>query len=311
MAGRTNLGPLTTPFSYPSHCTVAVSQCSTCDVFWQAQTCSDNSFNAQGVQDDPQCWPARQNPYVPTGVALDGWGFYSPGISCPSGYATSCVATGSVDGGFPFQFPLLDSETAVGCCPTGFHCVYTPGGNNAQTCYSIATIGSFAAVGCSSGMSNDYRYYNVPATVTETVGSSSTALIATVISTVTIFAPLFQLHYQSTDLSSSQISSTTQTASSTLASTSTMPASPNPPSSSPSAAAGLSSGAKAGIGVGAGVGGLLLLGAAIFFFFRRRKSSNHVSELMAAQPPPPFTQQHTQPAELSSYTYRSELPQYK
>lgn len=48
---RTNLGPLTTPFSYPAHCAVAVRECASCDVFWQAQTCTDN--NANGVQDDP------------------------------------------------------------------------------------------------------------------------------------------------------------------------------------------------------------------------------------------------------------------
>ena len=55
---------------------------------------------------------------VSTGVALNGWGFYSPGIQCPSGYATSCVATEGVVGGFNFQFGLLPSETAIGCCPT-------------------------------------------------------------------------------------------------------------------------------------------------------------------------------------------------
>ncbi|KAJ8131109.1 hypothetical protein O1611_g2516 [Lasiodiplodia mahajangana] len=266
---RTNLGPLTTSFSYPAHCTVA------------------------GVQDDPQCWPARRNPYLSTGVALNGWGFYSPGLSCPFGYATSCVATGTVDGGFPFQFPLLDSETVVGCCPT------------------IATTGSFAAVGCSSGTSNDFRYYNVPATVTETVGRSSTSLTAMVISTVTILAPLFQLNYQSTDLSSSQTSLTTQTTVSTPANTDMVPAPSNSSSSSLSAKTVLSSGAKAGIGVGAGIGGLLILGAASFFCFRRRKSSNPVSELMAVETPPAFAQHHTQPAELSSHSYRSELPQYK
>ncbi|KAI1127277.1 hypothetical protein F5Y10DRAFT_293065 [Nemania abortiva] len=310
---RTNLGPLTTLFTYPAHCTVAIEDCSTCDVFWQAQTCSDNSFNAQGVQDDPQCWPARQNLDLSTGVALNGWGFYSPGISCPSGYATSCVATGTVDGGFPFQFPLLDSETAVGCCPIGFTCMYNPGLDNAQTCYSIATTGSFPAAGCLSGTSIDFRYYDVPATVVETVESSSVSLTTTVMSAITVLAPLFQINYQSTDLLRSHTSPATRTATSTLTSSTTAPLSPNSPFPSPSSSTetGLSSGAKAGLGVGVGIGGLLLLAVAIFLCLRRRRAPHPVGELMATETPPAFVQQRTEPAELSSYTYRSELPQYK
>ncbi|KAI0903402.1 hypothetical protein F4823DRAFT_283286 [Ustulina deusta] len=281
-ASRTNLGPLTTPFSYPAHCAVAVGDCNSCTVFWQAQTCSDNSFNTQGVQDDPQCWPERRNSNLSTGVAVNGWGFYSPGILCPSGYATSCVATGTADGGFPFQFPLLDAETAVGCCPTGFRCKYNPGVDIAQTCYSIATTGSFPAVSCSSGTSNDFRDYYVPATVTETGESADASPTATLISAVTIFAPLFQLHYQSTDSQPAPHTSlTTQTTASSSVSTLTAPASPSSASPSVSAEVGLSSSAKAGIGVGVAIGGALLLASAIFFYFQRRRARNPVSELTA------------------------------
>ncbi|KAI0870089.1 hypothetical protein GGS24DRAFT_511232 [Hypoxylon argillaceum] len=277
---RTNLGPLTTPFSYPAHCTAAVGDCSSCNVFWQAQTCSNNGFNSQGVQDDPQCWPARQNPNLSTGVALNGWGFYSPGISCPSGYATSCVATGSVDGGFPFQFPLLDSETAAGCCPTGFYCRHEPLVGQPQTCYSVVTTGSFPVVGCSSGTSNDFHYYNVPATVTQTIESPGTSLTTTLISAMTT---------------------------STMGSTITIPESlsSQSPSPSPSAGVGLSSGAKAGVGVGAGIGGLLILAAIIFFCVRRRRASNPASELVATEIQPALIQQHIQPAELPPNSYYS------
>ncbi|KAI8634263.1 hypothetical protein F5Y19DRAFT_412738 [Xylariaceae sp. FL1651] len=308
---RLNLGPLTTAFAYPGSCTVAVQQCDTCDVFWQAQTCSNNAGNTQGVQDDPQCWPSRENPSISTGEALLGWGFYSPGSSCPTGYATSCVATGTVNGGFPFQFPLLESETAVGCCPTGFRCKFNPGVDGAQTCYSIASTGSFAAVHCSSGTSNGFNYYGVPTTATATGGISTATegTSTTVISVVTIYAPLFQLLYQSTDLPSVQPASTTSTAisSSITSTTTTIPA----PSSSQLAEGGLSTGAKAGIGVGAGIAGLALLGAAVFFFFRRRREPAHVSEIMTPEPKPQFPQQFpqqgVQPVELSPYTHRSEL----
>lgn len=117
---RTNLGPLTTAFTYPSSCAIAVQECADCALAWQAQTCSDNSFNTQGVEDNVDCWPERTNPDISTEVALNGWGYYSPGLECPKGYRTACSATGTgtSSGGFSFQFPLLESETAVGCCPT-------------------------------------------------------------------------------------------------------------------------------------------------------------------------------------------------
>ncbi|KAI1367069.1 hypothetical protein F5Y08DRAFT_299329 [Xylaria arbuscula] len=313
---RTNLGPLTTPFAVPAHCTVAVWQCSTCGIFWQAQTCSDNSFNSQGVQDDPQCWPPRANDIdISTGVAVGGWGIYSPGTSCPTGYATSCVATGSIDGGFPFQFEVLESETAIGCCPTGFQCVYTPGSDNAQTCYSVARTGSFPVVGCSSGTSNDFHYHHVPVTVTvtETVQSFSVEFESESISyidAVTVYAPLFQIHYQSTDLSLAD-SVTGSSSSASGGDTTARPSISPSLSASPSNNAGLSTAAKAGIGVGVGLGGLglLLLSISIFLYRRRRGASGPVSELMATNKPPPvFMQQQVPPAELSSYPHHAQLP---
>jgi len=118
MGDRSILGPLTTTFVYPSSCSVVVKDCVTCDKGYQAQTCGTNGFNTQGVQDDPGCWPPRSPDIAVTEVALLGWGIYTPGIICPDGYTTACAATEGVDGGFPFQFSLEKSETAVGCCPT-------------------------------------------------------------------------------------------------------------------------------------------------------------------------------------------------
>lgn len=118
MGDRTILGPLTTAFVYPSSCSVVVKDCVTCSKGYQGQTCGTNTFNTQGVQDDPSCWPPRTDDSLVTDVALNGWGIYSPGISCPDGYSTACAATQGADGGFPFQFSLEKSETAVGCCPT-------------------------------------------------------------------------------------------------------------------------------------------------------------------------------------------------
>ncbi len=118
MPTRSNLGPLTTAFTYPASCTLNVVGCITCGLAWQAQTCSDNPANTQGVEDNPDCWPPRAaDNGLATVAALNGWGFYSPAFRCPVGYTTACSATGTAANGFAFQFPILDSETAIGCCP--------------------------------------------------------------------------------------------------------------------------------------------------------------------------------------------------
>ncbi|ETS73828.1 hypothetical protein PFICI_14774 [Pestalotiopsis fici W106-1] len=299
-ASRTNLGPLTTTFTYPSSCNVAIQGCATCDYGWQAQTCSDNAFNAQGVQDNPDCWPARATS-VSTGVALNGWGFYSPGIQCPVGYATSCVATEGVAGGFNFQFELLPSETAIGCCPTGFQCSQNFNRDTGQTCISVGSTGSFAAVQCSSGQSEGFTYLDLPATVTETVSSSESALI---LETFTLSAPLFQLNFQSSDLPSTVTGPITITTDATTSSASTFP------QTASSASGGLSTGAKAGIGVGAGLAVIALFGALLFYFSRRRKRPAELAGPLPTETPKPELagQAYTVPTELHANPTAQELP---
>ena len=175
----------------------------------------------------------------------------------------------------------------------GYHCSFNPGVDRAQTCYSIGTTGSFAAVECSSGKSNAFNYLDIPATITETE-SDSTDVVT--ISTFTVLAPLFQLNYQSSDL--------TKTDSITLASGATTSSTSAPISVSSSGE--LSTGAKAGIGVGAGLGAIALISSA-FFFFRRRKNAGRVPieepkpELMGGQ--------YHHPAELQSSPAAYELPE--
>ncbi|KAI1329386.1 hypothetical protein F5Y16DRAFT_397571 [Xylariaceae sp. FL0255] len=310
MPSRTNLGPLTTPFTYPSSCAIAVHDCSTCDDFWQAQTCTDNGFNSQGVQDNIDCWPSRANTDLSTGVALNGWGFYSPGLSCPVGYTTACGATASVESGFTFQYPLTAGETAIGCCPPGFTCNYEPGG--AQTCISAGTTGSFAAVTCSSGTSDGFNYFNVPETtaVTESGGATTTAFI----STVAVYAPLFQLLYQSSDVSQAQQTSASISIGLNGGSTSS--------SSSSTGSSGLSVGARAGIGVGVAIAVLVILAAIIAFGIRKRKqkqNASYVNEIMTFEPRPqpggggpeaqaayyPYQTDQCQPTEYSHQIGRS------
>ncbi|KAJ4245590.1 Hypothetical protein NCS54_01235400 [Fusarium falciforme] len=284
---RTNLGPLTTKFTYPAKCSATALECTDCTKGWQAQSCGTlNKANTQGLQDDTDCWPPRATsrtaPY-----ALNGWGYYSPGLECPDGYEPACSATGSMTGDFNFQFSVLDHETVIGCCPSGYTCVQ-PGGP--QTCESIASRGSIQVVSCSEGDSI-LNWLTLPATFTQT-NSDGDESVATM-DGVTIRAPLFQLNYQSSDLPSSTGTSSETTGSTreaTASNTSDADTEPSP---------GLSTGAQAGIGVGVGVAGLLLIGAGLYFWRRKRNTrapvpteeepkselpSNYISEVDGSTP---------------------------
>ena len=120
----TNLGPLTTTFTPPPACTVAVGAGRGAlfgligggdkDVAYLGQGCSQGK-----AFDATSCWPQTSQGAKEQPAPLHGWGFYSPGLDCPVGYATACSATGGSGGGsgWPVQFKLRDGETAVGCCP--------------------------------------------------------------------------------------------------------------------------------------------------------------------------------------------------
>lgn len=125
----TILGPLTTVFTPPPACTVAVgSQVSDGGLLglgllgssgpagnfaFLGQTCS-----AGQPADATACWPATSaGAPPPPAPSMQGWGAYSPGVECPAGYATACAATAGGASGWPLQFRLTAGETAVGCCP--------------------------------------------------------------------------------------------------------------------------------------------------------------------------------------------------
>jgi hypothetical protein len=111
----TVLGPLTTTFTPSPACTVAVAACSTCNSGWRAQSC----YSANVMSDDRSCWPPRSAGAYERPVPVMGWGVYSPGLVCPSGYSTACSWDGAKEtGDFEFLFKPDASETAIGCCPT-------------------------------------------------------------------------------------------------------------------------------------------------------------------------------------------------
>ena len=113
---RSILGPLTATFTQPAPCTVpAIVDGGPSNIAFLAQGCSGAT-----IQDAATCWPAItiEFPSAP----FEGLGAYSPGLVCPSGYATACSAVYSSGGNQNlFQFALQASETAAGCCPTLVH----------------------------------------------------------------------------------------------------------------------------------------------------------------------------------------------
>ncbi len=131
---RTILGPLTTTFTPTPACSAQVLECPlpTCTLAWQAQTCYSSGDSA-GIEDNSDCWPPRsgsvtESTHNPT---LAGWGFYSPGLVCPSGFVSACSATFGESWGWPVQYSIFEGETAVGCCPR-----YRSGGVMCETAIS-------------------------------------------------------------------------------------------------------------------------------------------------------------------------------
>lgn len=116
---RTILGPLTTTFTQPPTCTIAMAkQEDNALAGFLAHTCALPQHNSIGF-DDASCWPGTSSGAATPSAPFQGWGFYSPGTICPTGYASACSATGGASSsrGWPVQFQLLEGETAVGCCP--------------------------------------------------------------------------------------------------------------------------------------------------------------------------------------------------
>ena len=270
---RVILGPLTTTFTPPPQCSVGVGICSTCNVVFYGQTCVSS-----GAQDGTTCWPPTTSGALAPKPTLQGWGFYSPGIACPSGYTSRCsaVADSEREPGWPLQFLLAPGETAVGCCPPGFNCH----NQNGQTCIAIARSTTISTVTCRSGRSEGFDFATIPN-------------VAAGVSSLNIFAPMIQIAWRAEDrppLSSS--SRTTPSGSSTTSggggdqntnddglpsNSGAVPSGSGVPSSS--SPGGLSTPAIVGISVSVTI---LVLGAilgAAFVWWKKRRRVVLASEL--------------------------------
>ncbi|KAK8085687.1 hypothetical protein PG997_006958 [Apiospora hydei] len=256
-ATRTVLGPLTTFFTPDPTCVTPMA--GSCDQTlchaWAGQTChlSSDSFT---VFDQTACWPpVTKGVDMPAIEALNGWGLYSPGLSCPDGHVRACTKTGGDVEGFAFQFPPTAGETAVGCCPSSYACSRAGGPRSAQTCMRIMTKASYPVVSCGGTISPG------------TTAASRTASGATF---HVLVAPMIQMNWQASDLPGAATTTPSQSAT-----TGTGPTTGTTEAPAPS---GLSTGAEVGIGVGAAVAGLLLLGGAVYLILSRRRRSRGQNE---------------------------------
>jgi hypothetical protein len=249
---RVILGPLTTTFQPPAPCSAAVGICSTCDAVFVGQKCG-----SAGPQDDTTCWPPTTQGALRPSSALNGWGFYSPGISCPAGFTSACHATAdsqsSQAADWAMQFLLEPGETAVGCCPLGFNCH----NQNGQTCLAVVRTITLSTVTCQSGRFEGFNFATIPNAA---------------VPSLNVFAPMIQIAWKASDR---PLASTISSSSRETPPTTPLPSGPRgsgppiagaPPEPSP----GLSTAAIAGISVGAT---LLLLGAllgALFVWWKKR-----------------------------------------
>ncbi|KAF2230414.1 hypothetical protein EV356DRAFT_344720 [Viridothelium virens] len=273
----TNLGPLTTTFTPPASCSPILWWDYQGDVHaYSAQACFE-----EGIVNDSLCWPSRANEtrnFESFLSPLQGYGVYSPGYICPIGYTSACANafSGQITAlrTFAFQYPLMDSEYAVGCCPTGLTCHHDDDG--LQTCATVARSTTIAAAICQTSADNSFDgglvWNQTPAntssvavtipghltidysTTLEKDSSVITAISRSPISTMAIYAPLIQLVYQTSDLLGFHT---------TLNSTNSRPVTSKIDS--------LSGGAIAGIVIGALSGLVFLLALVYFLLWRRRQ----------------------------------------
>lgn len=115
-AAGTLLGPLTTAFSIPDSCRIHVMNCLTCAEAFQGQQCVMDGETGR-AEDHTTCWPPVTSRAGTPGYPFMGWGYYSPGLACPTGYTAACTAEYGRRPEWEIQFTLIPGETAVGCCP--------------------------------------------------------------------------------------------------------------------------------------------------------------------------------------------------
>ena len=228
---------------------------------------------------------------LPPSAGLKASQYFSPGLICPTGYASACHDTLGVNSITTVTCCPFWNDITLSCAPTDksevwstLHCTWNP----AKSSTVMVTLSKDSRTSSSL----------VPFTSPEGINAFGVRMV-----------------YQSTDLitstsstsSSTQTSNTGSTTSLPTSNTSPLPASNTsqvPSSSSTSTNSGLSTGAKAAIGIVVPLVALVML-AALFFWWKRRRQYKDapVAPVILTE----YYQGKTQLHEASGDTRRSEL----
>ena len=186
----TALGPLTTSFLQPTDC----------QYFGNATSMGGHCVG-NGLLNDPSCWPPATVAPPPSGW-LSSCGWYSPGLACPIGYTAACKSTYNAAPSISqdvqsirFDGQLLPSETAIGCCPSGFSCngrQYNPDCIMTSLESTVSST-TYLTAKCSAGAFVERGSQPVPSTSTLSNGGQL------IVRNFALSAPLVQLRYQSSD----------------------------------------------------------------------------------------------------------------
>ncbi|KAF2786803.1 hypothetical protein K505DRAFT_422178 [Melanomma pulvis-pyrius CBS 109.77] len=235
-----NIGPLPTAFSLPSHCRDGLyKSCSTtsCDVQRGARCALSTASGDSSVVNDPGCWPSGDRWSTAIDLLQDDGVYFSPAVECPSGFIAA--ASGDVREAFP---SLKNSETGIICCPSGMS--YTIASRECR-----AQISSAVVIKCDGVV----------------LEATSSVIVQSRTREYWAVASAVQLRFQATDLPTQTSTPTTSEAS----------RSPPPTGTTVPAPKGLTTGAKIGVGVAVP---LVAIGIAIlaYIIWRRRRSSNTI-----------------------------------
>lgn len=179
-----------------------------------------------------------------------------------------------------------------------------------QLCLRSVTAGSIMSVQCQDGTSGGLSYQQVPWTQTVEMFSYDIAYSetvdypeVTVVQTLSVYAPLLQMLYQSSDLPATSSASSRTSSSRTSSSMSSTSTSSGGTATSSAQSHGLSTGAAVGIGVGVGLGVLLAAAAGVWLWCtKRRRRPTSTLEGQAAEDQPAYAEgvDSNKPAETTA-----------
>nr|POE77823.1 hypothetical protein CFP56_09466 [Quercus suber] len=259
------LGPLTTVFTSPAFClgNVAVATYPVDPYVWAFpnQQCVDETDFYFATK----CWPSLSFPVlVDMGLSVAKWGYYSPGIACPSGYYSAGSATASGSSNFVPTYSITMGETAVGCCPESYTLAHGQCRSSASTIHSGRT--------CVNSTFTDFATEAVPTLVTATFHSEP---YTTAVSSAVYIADYIEIRWQSSDrlstITPTAISSATMSPAPAATSTAVMSTSTSSPSAAAISPTPQSIDAKIAIATVVPLA-LLAVCAVLSFYWQRRSS---------------------------------------